>query len=258
MSCFHFGPEKEDIFIGVTILRPGRTFISKMISRDKIDLIMSNFQSHLSQSYRELLRESQFADVTLVSDDQIQIPGHRIILGAASPVLRNFFLRNSNAKPLIYLRGMNDNILESLLKYIYLGEVQIKYESIKEFMTAARDLKIRELCEEDIADLDEEPRDMEETREKREDEGDLNCGDVDDTNTAPRVSTEDDNKYQILDRKKGKSETENDGRSAMVAHGKMKINVTDLRKKTYSCEVCKKQFRDRTTLRNHQMIKHHI
>ena len=217
---------------------------------------MSSFQSHLSQSYRELFRETHFADVTLVSDDQIQIPGHKIILGAASPVLRNFFLRNSNAKPLIYLRGMNDNILESLLKYIYLGEVQIKYESIKEFMTAAKDLKIRELCEEDIADLDEEPRDMEETGEKREGEGDLNCG-VDD-DTVLRVSTEDDNKtkYQILDRKKGKSEPENAER---IAHGEMKTNVADMRKKNlYSCGVCKKQFRDRTTLRNHNMIKHHI
>ena len=266
MSCFHFGPEKEDIFIGVTILRPGRTFISKMISRDKIDLIMSNFQSHLSQSYRELFKESEFADVSLVTDDQIQIPGHRIILAAASPVLRNFFLRNSNAKPLIYLRGMNDNILESLLKYIYLGEVQIKYESIKEFMTAAKDLKIRELCEEDIADFDDGPQDMDdsvvsypETVEKRADgntglnEGDLNCGDVDNINTDDNET-----KYHIQNRKQGNKEPENEGIIPIVGHGEMKSSVPDLRKKNYSCGVCNKQFGDRTTLRNHNLIKHHI
>ena len=250
--------QKKKIFVTVTILQEEH-FITKMISRDKIELIMSNFQSHLSQSYRELLRETHFADVTLVSDDQTQIPGHKIILGAASPVLRNFFLRNSNAKPLIYLRGMNDNILESLLKYIYLGEVQIKYESIKEFMTAARDLKIRELCEEDIADLDDGPRDMEETEEESEEEGDLNCGDVDDTKPVLRASTENDiqTKHPILERNKEKSEPENEGRIAMVAQ-KMKINVSDLRKKNYNCGVCQKQFLDRTTLRNHNMIKHHI
>ena len=260
--------QKKKIFVTVTILQEEH-FITKMISRDKIELIMSNFQSHLSQSYRELLRETHFADVTLVSDDQTQIPGHKIILGAASPVLRNFFLKNSNAKPLIYLRGMNDNILESLLKYIYLGEVQIKYESIKEFMTAARDLKIRELCEEDIADLDDGSRDKRETDndvsysecgEEREDDGDLNCGEVevDDTNTVLRASTEDDNKtkYQILDRKKRK--IENDGENPIVVHGEMKSNVADLRKRSYSCRVCTKQFSDRTTLRNHNIIKHRI
>ena len=244
----------------MTILRPGRIFISKMISRDKIDLIMSNFQSHLSQSYRELFRETDFSDVTLVSDDQTQIPGHRIILGAASPVLRNFFLRNSNTKPLVYLRGMNDNILESLLKYIYLGEVQINYESIKEFMTAAKDLKIRELCEEDIADFDDGPKDKEDsvssphTGEERDDgimrqrEGDLNCGEV---LLAPTDDLK--TKYQILNRKNGKN-----GRIPIVTNGEMKNNLPDRRKKNYRCGVCYKQFGDRTTLRNHNLIKHHI
>ena len=234
-----------------------------MINRDKIDLIMSNFQSHLSQSYRELFRETDFSDVTLVSDDHSQIPGHRIILGAASPVLRNFFLRNSNTKPLVYLRGMNDNILESLLKYIYLGEVQINYESIKEFMTAAKDLKIRELCEEDIADFDDGPKDKEDsvpsphTGEERDDgimrqrEGDLNCGDDDDGSSVLRAPTDDKKtKYQILNRK--------NGRIPIVTHGGMKSNLPDQRKKNYRCGVCNKQFGDRTTLRNHNLIKHHI
>lgn len=243
-----------------------------MISQDKIDLIMSNFQSHLSQSYRELFRETHFADVTLVSDNQTQIPGHKIILAAASPVLRNFFLRNSNAKPLIYLRGMTENILESLLKYIYLGEVQIEYESIKDFMTAARDLKIRELCEEDIADFEEAPRGIDEdisyskTQEKGKNsdtspcERDLNLGDGNDTITVLQASTDKEKriKCQILNRNKFKSEPESERIIPIDAHAKMKRTVTQLRKKSYSCGVCNKQFTDRTTLRNHNMIKHHI
>ena len=230
----------------------------------RMDLIMSNFQTHLSQSYRELFKESTFTDVTLVSDDQIQIPAHKIILAAASPVLRNFFLRNSNPeKPLIYLRGLTDNILESLLKYIYLGEVQINYESIKEFMTAAKDLKIRELCEEDIADFDDGPKDKEDsvssphTGEERDDgimrqrEGDLNCGDDDDGSSVLRAPTDDKKtKYQILNRK--------NRRIPIVTHGEMKNNLPDRRKKNYRCEVCYKQFGDRTTLRNHNLIKHQI
>ena len=40
---------------------------------------------------RELLKSSDFSDVTIVSDDQKIFKGHRNILSGFSPVLKNLF-----------------------------------------------------------------------------------------------------------------------------------------------------------------------
>ena len=43
-------------------------------------LSSKSFQSQLESTLKELFTENTFADVTLVSDDQIQIPAHKFVL----------------------------------------------------------------------------------------------------------------------------------------------------------------------------------
>ena len=59
------------------------------------------FPSHLPRS----LAERNFTDFTLVSDEQIQIPAHKIVLSASSQVLKNILLNNQHSHPLKYLKG---------------------------------------------------------------------------------------------------------------------------------------------------------
>ena len=110
-------------------------------------LCWTNFQPHLTTIFKELFTENNFADVTLVSDDQVQIPAHKIILSACSPILKNILLHNTHSHPLLYLRGVKQQELLSILKFVYLGEVTIHQEQVKKFLDVAKDLDIMGLSQ---------------------------------------------------------------------------------------------------------------
>ena len=52
------------------------------------NLSWQTFSSHLAEVSRELYQEKYFSDVTLLSEDLIAVEAHRMVLSAASPVLR--------------------------------------------------------------------------------------------------------------------------------------------------------------------------
>ena len=104
-----------------------------------------NFNQKLSLP--EMFKEKTFADVTLVSDDQIPFQAHRFVLSAFSPVLKNILLNNPHSHPLIFLRGVNHEDLYSILQFIYLGEASIYNENMRRFAQAAKDLQIKKLAE---------------------------------------------------------------------------------------------------------------
>ena len=69
-----------------------------------------------------MLTSSEFADVTLFTDDKQQIRAHRNILSACSPVFRNILqLDSNNANSVIYLREIQSSEMESILQFIYQG-----------------------------------------------------------------------------------------------------------------------------------------
>ena len=53
---------------------------------------------------------SDFADVTLVTDDKHQIRAHRNILSACSPVFKSILqIDSNNTNPIIFLRGIQNS-----------------------------------------------------------------------------------------------------------------------------------------------------
>ena len=88
-----------------------------------------------------------FCDVTLVSDDQIPFQAHRFVLSAFSPVLKNILLNNPHSHPLIYLRGVNHQELDSILQFIYLGKASVNNSNMKRFVQATKDLQVKKLAE---------------------------------------------------------------------------------------------------------------
>ena len=115
--------------------------------------LISNQKSSLS----EIFKEKSFSDVTLVSDDQIPFPAHRYILSAFSPVLKTILLNNPHSHPLIFLRGVNHQELDSILQFIYLGKASVYHGNMRRFAQAAKDLQIKKLAEGII--MGPEPRD---------------------------------------------------------------------------------------------------
>ena len=129
--------------------------------QETICLSSKSVQSILQITIKELFTENIFADVTLVSDDQIQIPAHKFVLSAGSPTLKNLLLNNPHPHPLIYMRGVKQQELQSILQFIYLGEARIYQDRIKEFLDVAVDLEIKELCKDYVSEeaLGQKPTD---------------------------------------------------------------------------------------------------
>merc|ERR1719427_1763 len=104
----------------------------------------SNFSSSFSSSISSLLHTSSLCDVTLVCDDG-QLSAHKIILAASSSFFSSVFQANPHNHPLLYLRGVKTDQLQSLLQFIYVGVTAVQEENVSSFLAVAADLKIEGL-----------------------------------------------------------------------------------------------------------------
>ena len=112
---------------------------------EKYNIGWNTHPTHLVQTSTELYVSKQFADVTLVSDDMIQTMAHRTVLSSASNVFKKLLLINTGAQPLLYLKGIKNQELESILEFIYLGKAKVYEARINAFTNAAVELDIKEL-----------------------------------------------------------------------------------------------------------------
>ena len=105
-----------------------------------------NFQSHLAEISKELFTDGYFTDVTLVTDDMCPIKVHRTVLIAASPVFKQLLTLFANQRdPLLFLKGVCQEDLKSLIEFIYLGETEICEERLEQFLKVANDFNIKDL-----------------------------------------------------------------------------------------------------------------
>ena len=102
----------------------------------------NDFQSTVSQSFDALRQDENFFDVTLVSEDELQLCAHKLVLSACSSFFKNILKKSVHQNPLIYLSGISSNNLKKILDYIYCGEVQLLQEQVDSFLELAKELKI--------------------------------------------------------------------------------------------------------------------
>ena len=114
---------------------------------EKFCLRWNEFESNLGNALRDLRDNRDFFDLTLACDDAQEIQVHRVILSACSTFFRNILRRLPHHHPLIYLRGIKLTDLQSLVNFIYHGEVNIAQEDLNSFLMLAEDLKIRGLTQ---------------------------------------------------------------------------------------------------------------
>ena len=136
-------------------------------------LKLSNAEGLNTQTkfYNELLEEQKLTDVTLACDDGFQIEVHKTIVSASSMFLREVVMNSNNPKPFIYLRGVKQEILQSLLNFIYVGETVVKTETVDDLVAIGHELKIIGIMEMEVQDGSTR---MEETEESENMEKPLN------------------------------------------------------------------------------------
>ena len=113
---------------------------------EKFCLRWNDFETNISAGFRELRNEKDFFDVTLACDDS-QVQAHKVILSACSPFFRNILRRNPHQHPLLYLKGVKYTELQSVLNFMYLGEVNVAQEELNSFLSVAEDLRVKGLTQ---------------------------------------------------------------------------------------------------------------
>jgi len=113
---------------------------------EKFCLRWNDFETNISIAFRELRDDKDFFDVTLACDDE-QIQAHKVILSACSPFFRNVLRRNPHQHPLLYLKGVKYTDLQSVLNFMYHGEVNVAQEELNSFLAVAEDLRVKGLTQ---------------------------------------------------------------------------------------------------------------
>ena len=118
------------------------------MDEEKYNLTWHSYPDHLQNVMREMMSSADFTDVTLVTHDKQSLKAHKNILSACSPIFKNILQMETpnSSHPVVYLRGIQYSELESILQFIYMGKARFYKERMNEFLMAAKDLEIKELC----------------------------------------------------------------------------------------------------------------
>ena len=119
---------------------------------ETLNVSWDNFPNVAKQMFHRLRSDTAFTDVTLVSEDLVHVRAHRVILAASSDIFQAILSKTSSpgssSHPLLYLRGVHHSQLESLLTFVYEGEVEVEEKKLEGLMRAAMELKVKGLFEE--------------------------------------------------------------------------------------------------------------
>ena len=121
-----------------------------MLETEKFCLKWNDFEANVSHAFRDIRDAKDFLDVTLVSEEDEQLQAHKVILSACSPFFRKILQRNPHQHPLLYLKGVKFADLQSVLNFMYYGEVNVAQDELNSFLAVAEELKIKGLTQNNL------------------------------------------------------------------------------------------------------------
>ena len=117
-----------------------------IMAKEQFCLRWNDFESSISNSFRDLKEAGDFFDVTLVCQDQ-QVEAHKVILSACSPFFKAILKKNPHPHPLLYLKDIKFENMEALLEFMYQGEVKVPQDELGPFLAVAEELKVKGLTQ---------------------------------------------------------------------------------------------------------------
>ena len=117
-----------------------------MTSSEKFSLKWNDFQENVSSAFSSLREDTKFTDVTLVSEDGKHIHAHKVILSASSPFFKNILKMIKHPSPLVYLKGFQAKVLNSLIDFMYHGVANVYQDNLDNFLAKAEELQLKGLA----------------------------------------------------------------------------------------------------------------
>ena len=112
------------------------------MTTEKFALRWNDFESNISKAFKDLRDDRELCDVTLACEDDQEVEAHKVILASCSPFFDRIFKRYKNSQPLLYMKGVTSHQLQSLMSFIYLGQVSLAQEELTSFLSVAEDLQV--------------------------------------------------------------------------------------------------------------------
>merc|ERR1712242_600624 len=108
---------------------------------DQFCLKWNNYQLSLTSAFKHILEEEEFVDVTLSAGGQ-NLKAHKVVLSACSSYFRDL-LRGISLwqHPVLVLRDVQFLELQSILEFVYLGEVNVEQDRLESFLKTASGMK---------------------------------------------------------------------------------------------------------------------
>ena len=116
-----------------------------VLSNGKYYLMWNDFEENSSSSFKTMRNDNDFTDVTLACDDNQDIKAHKMILSTSSLFFNKILRQQKHLNSYIYLRGVKNRHLVSILDFMYHGEVSIPQEDLEELMLVAKELQVKGL-----------------------------------------------------------------------------------------------------------------
>ena len=111
------------------------------------NLTWPTYSDHTASMLSQMRSCNNFADVTLVCDDKKQIQAHRNVLSACSGFFKDILLINlqSVQHPVVFLKGVHSEELDTILQFVYEGQVSVSQDKFTMLYEVAKSLEIVEL-----------------------------------------------------------------------------------------------------------------
>jgi len=117
-----------------------------MADQQQFCLRWNDFQSNIVTCFKHLRTERSFTDVTLACDGQT-CKAHKMVLSACSPYFKTLLENNPSKHPIIILKDVPFTHLQSILEFMYAGEVNVPQDNLPAFLKTAERLKVKGLTE---------------------------------------------------------------------------------------------------------------
>lgn len=88
--------------------------------------------------------EEDLVDITFACEGR-KIGAHKLVLFSCSPYFKDLLSNNKSSHPVFFFHDISYDILKAILEYMYMGEVHITNENLKDFIRVAEALQIRGL-----------------------------------------------------------------------------------------------------------------
>ena len=217
-----------------------------MMGDGKFFINWGEFEAASSERFKNLTGKHDFSDVTLVAGDGKRIFGHQVILATGCTFFRNLLEGERSPKPLIFFRGIEASLIESLMDFLYTGKAEVREELLTEFIALAEDLGVEGLARDNTSEKDGiDPGDDKECLKETIDK-------IKPKPTLEHMSSEKSKQERDSVKNKHKSVKET------LQHANSgKIIVPDKSDDgLYHCNLCEKTIKFRKNYRRHIEIRH--